>query len=1747
MKQYNNSAGKEVTLTYKSSTHYYLEDKKAGKPWITKLPFPVHGVEKTETKDLVSDTVYSNLYTYHHGYYDHAEREFRGFGRVETLDTETFVNPNPADDPEDVILDEPPILTKTWYHTGAWIRQDKILNHYKKEYYVPDGAFAEHDLVQPSLPAGWTAIECREALRALKGVPLRQEVYAQDGTEQQSLPYTAIEYNYDIRQIQAKDENRFAVYLVHEKENIAYNYERNPDDPRVAHSLNIEIDEYANIKQAATVVYGRKDPPLTPTVVHDEQIKIHVIYTLNEYTNDINVAEAYRLRLPYYVRQFELTGSFPEPDPDADYFTTEKLLADFIAATEIDYSVIANNTDLEKRLVEAQKIIFLADDAVTPLSETDIESKAIPYQTYRLAFTEDLIADVYDTKVDVSDMVIDEGKYIEEVYILDGASKNYYWIPSGTVTYDEYSYDTPGTPAPITPADHFFLPYRYTDPFWGTGGYTGNKTHLKYYGDYHLLLEGTKDELGDVTLVKEWEWRILQPSLMMDINDNHTNMVYDILGMPVGMALMGKGSPGGLPTEADSLDGFEADLSNTVRDDFFEDPIDDASGLLLEATARFIYDYDHVPLKVATIIREVHNASDPDSPLQLAFEYSDGLGRLLMKKVQAEPGGFFYIEDDVLHEYRPDDAITYPPPTGWDGHRWVGTGRTILNNKGKPIKQYEPYFSSTHLYEYDSQLVQVGFSPVIRYDAVGRAIRTDMPDGTYNKVEFDAWMQRTYDANDNVNDSLWKADRETGGIYYGIAEEMDALAKTVIHANTPLTVHTDSLARSIYTIQHNKVWTGLIWDDEFIESFVVLDIESNTKQVIDGRVNTQFIYAHDMLGNIIYQKSIDSGERWMLNDLFGKPIYGWDSMGQKAHNVFDKLHRPTEGYIDDGVTDRKISEIIYGTASADNNIGQIYQSYDGSGKTEVVKYDFKGNLLQSILQLLSLETIIDVDWGTSPTLATETFTTTMKYDALNRPYYMKDAGNNVTVNEYNEAGLLTKVSMKPDGASLYTDYVADIDYNAKGQREAIWYGNGTKTKYTYHLKSFRLTRLLTTKSSSIFQDLNYYYDPVGNITTLRDDNYDTINNEQLMFFNNDVVSPTQAFTYDALYRLTEASGRELKGENSFGTNDNYNDSYWLTSHKGNGNNVQNYTQKYKYDKVGNIMQLKHIASAKSYTRDYTYYSDSNKLKMTEIGTASYRIYNSTTGDPYYDAHGNITKMPHLVSMVWNALDQLSYVSVGTSTTNYYQYGGGQRVRKTTNKSGGIKEQRIYLGSYEIYRKFTSGSLTVERKTVHIADDTGRIALYEKRTVGTGTSDGGTTAELIRYIYSNHLQSSSLELDNTAAIISYEEYHPFGTTSYQAMNASIKAVAKRYRYTGKERDEESGFYFHGARYYIPWLCRWSAVDPLESKFAGMSSYNYSFNNPVMWNDPDGKDPNDDKKKQSKSVKGKGSGSVGLKSTSAKPTTPKKDLATHPDAPKFKNAGDKEKKYDVRKADPETPYQKNLRDRKRIEENMQIIAANRAKAAALDPYAYNLGNSPGVQAGLTVVLPGVAIVQGATQAYEGFQTNNNVQFGLGVATVALGTYSAAKSMNGNFNAAPEQKFIPKIENTNGPGVGTKFTLSMEEAAKMNPEYSTRTTGNAYRYMVEGELIATRETGLLRGGRPGESYFTLDLYKSAIKVQQRLALPTAPTLRVEFEILSNPVMLRNGLKVYPAYGMPGKGAEFMTTDPVKINVINWQKLGH
>jgi hypothetical protein len=85
-----NNMGSETVVDYAPSTKFYLQDKFAGTPWVTKLPFPVHVVERVETRDYIAHHRFVSLYTYHHGYFDGEEREFRGFGMVEQQDTEAF-------------------------------------------------------------------------------------------------------------------------------------------------------------------------------------------------------------------------------------------------------------------------------------------------------------------------------------------------------------------------------------------------------------------------------------------------------------------------------------------------------------------------------------------------------------------------------------------------------------------------------------------------------------------------------------------------------------------------------------------------------------------------------------------------------------------------------------------------------------------------------------------------------------------------------------------------------------------------------------------------------------------------------------------------------------------------------------------------------------------------------------------------------------------------------------------------------------------------------------------------------------------------------------------------------------------------------------------------------------------------------------------------------------------------------------------------------------------------------------------------------------------------------------------------------------------------------------------------------------------------------------------------------------------------------------------------------------------------
>src|SRR5262249_44442095 len=162
------------------------------------------------------------------------------------------------------------------------------------------------------------------------------------------------------------------------------------------------------------------------------------------------------------------------------------------------------------------------------------------------------------------------------------------------------------------------------------------------------------------------------------------------------------------------------------------------------------------------------------------------------------------------------------------------------------------------------------------------------------------------------------------------------------------------------------------------------------------------------------------------------------------------------------------------------------------------------------------------------------------------------------------------------------------------------------------------------------------------------------------------------------------------------------------------------------------------------------------------------------------------------------------------------------------------EETIRLGDCEYFRRYSAGTLVFERRTVHIMDGPSRVALVETVTVDIAGAGPGPPP-VLRYQLGDQLGSSVLALAAAGNPISYEEYHPYGTTALWLARGSARTSTKRYRYTGKEKDEETGLYYSGARYYACWLCRWTSADP-AGEVDGTNLYRYARDNPVVLTDP-----------------------------------------------------------------------------------------------------------------------------------------------------------------------------------------------------------------------------------------------------------------------------------------------------------------------
>lgn len=1385
----NNNMGHQTNLQYAASTKFYLEDRQAGTPWLTKLPFPVHVVERIETCDAVSETTLVTIYRYHHGFYDGVEREFRGFGLVEQCDTESFAQFKNAALPTTVrhIIEDdlyvPPVYTKTWFHTGMYLKRETISRHFADEYYQGDPQAPL--LPDTTLPSKLTAPEEREAYRALNGKILRQEIYAQDVSPHSSDPYSVTEHTYAISRIQPLLDNPYGVFYVNEQESLELHYERQPSDPRINHRLTLEIDAFGNVAKSATIGYPRRFPTATGSGYPEEQTSTLMTYTEADFINKADRKDFYRIGVPSEARTYEIIGIL-RPQEASSLFTVSSVLTQVQNASTISYEVQPSTGIVQKRRIEHTQTRYYKDDLSGVLSLGQVESHALPYQTYKEALTPGLITQVYGGRVNDT-LLASEGGYLQQ----DGG----WWVPSGKHIYD-----------PL----RFYLPVQFIDPF-------GNTSYVTY-DVYALLTTQTEDPLQNVVRAEN-NYRTMLPEQITDPNKNRSAALFDALGMVTATAVMGKDGQNEGDTLTDPTTRLEYNLFNWVQ--------------------------NQRPNYVHTFAREQHGAANPR--WQETYTYSDGSGREAMKKIQAEPGPALTIDAQ-------GNLITVDTSPQV---RWVGTGRTIYDNKGNPAKKYEPYFSATPEYETEQALVERGVTPILHYDPIGRLVRIDNPNGTFSRVEFDAWQQVTWDENDTVLESAWYTERQA---LDKSDPEYRAAQLAATHANTPGIAYLDVLGRVFLTIADNG-------PDGKYPTHVTLDIEGNQRVITDARGNQAMVNAFDMLKRKLAIHSMDAGEHEIVQNAVDLPVREWDSFegdsqGHQIRHRYDALHRPTHLFVQQGADPEALAELIvygesYPNAVTLNLRGKPYQHYDGAGVVTNNHYDFKGNLLSSSRQLakeyrqqiswIALNNIPDVRSiarAAANLLEPETFLSSTTYDALNRPTSITIPDNSEVRPAYNEANLLEKLDVRLRGAVNTTPFINNLDYNARGQREFVEYANKVNTSYIYDPLTFRMTRLKTIRTTDhgLLQDLSYTYDPVGNITEIRDDA------QQTLFFNNARVAPTMQYVYDALYWLAQASGREHVGQNitpppHSSPEYDYNDAFRTgLPHPNDGKAMHNYTEQYQYDPAGNILKMVHsIDSTTAWTRHYAYTADSNRLHSTSLPGDSpagpfSALYN-------YDIHGNITKMYHLPQMQWDFKNQLQQVDLGGGGTAYYAYDtNGQRVRKVVQNGSLIKEH-IYLGGYEIFRQSNGSGLTIERETLHIMDDKRRISLVETQTINAG-QPVTSPSSLSRYQLGNHLDSATIELDKTGAIISYEEYYPYGNTSYQAGRSMAEVSLKRYRYTGKERDEETGLYYYGARYYAPWLGRWTSCDPVlfrepQKDYKDYHPYIYVQDRPTVAVDSDGR--------------------------------------------------------------------------------------------------------------------------------------------------------------------------------------------------------------------------------------------------------------------------------------------------------------------
>jgi insecticidal toxin complex protein TccC len=583
---------------------------------------------------------------------------------------------------------------------------------------------------------------------------------------------------------------------------------------------------------------------------------------------------------------------------------------------------------------------------------------------------------------------------------------------------------------------------------------------------------------------------------------------------------------------------------------------------------------------------------------------------------------------------------------------------------------------------------------------------------------------------------------------------------------------------------------------------------------------------YGLSGQALLTDSVDAGWQLSLPDQTGSLRCSWDARGSECHRDYDDLQRPivvTEQAR--GEQPRVVERLSYADAddvfAQNNQCGRLIRHDDPAGTRFIHNYGLAGaEQVESRRMLTDLDL---PDWPSDPEhrdvfLEEQSYVTRYVFYPTGELKEQTDAMGNAQTRQYNVAGKLSATWLLPAGEGKQpTRLVSAIRYNAHEQIEHETAGNGVMTRAEYSPEDGRLLKLSAAAGEQTpLQNLQYVYDPVGNIVSLED------KTQAATYFNQQRIEPVSRYRYDSLYQLVEAKGWEVSQPSHGPALPD------LLPTPLDPNQRRNYTQTFDYDAAGNLLN-RHHSGAPGFSMFTSAYSN-RSLAQRDDG--------SLPGEPQisegFDRAGNQLELQRGQAMSWDVRNQLRRVTLvrrqdePDDDEGYVYDRPGHRLRKTrlSQTSGQtLKSEVRYLPGLEVHRE-PNGK---ERHVISVEAGRNQVRMLHW--------PDGAESDQLRYSLSDHLGSSVLELDDGAGILSQEHYYPFGGTACWAGKSALVAKYKTIRYSGKERDA-TGLYYYGYRYYASWLQRWISADPAGS-VNGLNVFCFVGNCPPGNRDIDGR--------------------------------------------------------------------------------------------------------------------------------------------------------------------------------------------------------------------------------------------------------------------------------------------------------------------